>query len=332
MRTRVLASPPCTTRRKPSWRAAFLAPLFLCALIGCTERTPTDASSTSSTNRTHSKIKVTTTTTMVSDLVQQVGGDRVKVAGLMGPGVDPHLYKAAANDVTKMQEADVIFYSGLLLEGKLQDVFAKLARSKKFVYPVSEAIPRDKLLEPPEMAGHYDPHIWFDVTLWRQCVEVVVNGLSEFAPHDKEYFTQRGAAVQANMDGLHQWAVQKAAELPEPKRILVTSHDAYNYFGRAYGFQVVGLQGISTVDEVSLAAMAKLVDFIKKNQIKAIFVESSVPPNAIRRISEDAGVKIGGELFSDAMGTPGQMENGYDLGTYEGMVKHNLSTIVNALK
>jgi manganese/zinc/iron transport system substrate-binding protein len=134
------------------------------------------------------------------------------------------------------------------------------------------------------------------------------------------------------MRALHEWALKKAAELPKQKRILVTSHDAYNYFGRAYGFQVVGLQGISTVDEASVAAMVKMVDFIKKHQVKAIFVESSVPQQAIRRISQDAGVKVGGELFSDAMGTPGQMENGYDLGTYEGMIKHNLSTIVDALR
>ena len=131
---------------------------------------------------------------------------------------------------------------------------------------------------------------------------------------------------------LHEWALKKANELPPEKRILVTSHDAYNYFGRAYGFQVVGLQGISTVSEAGLADMTKLVDFIKNKKIKAIFVESSVPPGAIQRISQDSGVKIGGELFSDAMGTPGQIENGYDLGTYDGMVRHNLTTIVEALK
>jgi len=131
---------------------------------------------------------------------------------------------------------------------------------------------------------------------------------------------------------LQEWSLKKAAELPKEKRILITSHDAYNYFGRAYGFQVVGLQGVSTVTEAGLADMAKLVDFIKKNRVKAIFVESSVSPATIQRIAKDAGVRVGGELFSDAMGTPGQMENGYDLGTYEGMIKHNLTTIVEALK
>jgi manganese/zinc/iron transport system substrate-binding protein len=163
-------------------------------------------------------------------------------------------------------------------------------------------------------------------------VETVVKGLSEFDPAGKAYFEQRGAEVSRQMDELHQWAVKRAGELPPEQRILITSHDAFNYFGRAYGFKVVGLQGISTVTESSLADMAKMVEFIRSNKVKAVFVESSVPPNTIKRISEDAGVRIGGELFSDAMGTPGQMENGYDLGTYEGMIKHNLDTVVKALK
>jgi manganese/zinc/iron transport system substrate-binding protein len=278
------------------------------------------------------KIRVTATVTMVADLVRSVGSDRVQVEALMGPGVDPHLYKAAASDVSKLQQADVIFYSGLLLEGKMQDIFNKFARSKRFVYPVTESIPTDRLLEPPEFAGHYDPHVWFDVPLWKLCVDTVVKGLSEADPAGKDYYEKRAAETRARMDELHQWALKKAAELPAERRILVTSHDAYNYFGRAYGFQVVGLQGISTVTEAGLADMAKLSDFIREKRIKAVFVESSVPHHTIERISKDTGVKIGGELFSDAMGTPGQIENGYDLGTYEGMIKHNLNTIVEALK
>jgi manganese/zinc/iron transport system substrate-binding protein len=278
------------------------------------------------------KIKVTATVTMVADLARNVGGDRVEVETLMGPGVDPHLYKAAASDVTKLQQADVIFYSGLLLEGKMQDIFGKLARSKRFVYAVTESIPLERLLEPPEFAGHYDPHVWFDVTLWKICIDVVAKGLSEVDPAGKDGYEKRAGTTRAKLEGLHAWALKKAAELPVERRILVTSHDAYNYFGRAYGFQVVGLQGISTVSEAGLADVAKLSDFIKQKKIKAVFVESSVPHQTIERISKDAGVKIGGELFSDAMGTPGQIENGYDLGTYEGMIKHNLTTIVEALK
>jgi manganese/zinc/iron transport system substrate-binding protein len=287
---------------------------------------------TSTVHAAERRTKATATVSMVTDLVKQVGGDRVEATGLMGAGVDPHLYKATASDVAKLQQADVIFYNGLVLEGKMTDIFAKLARTKKFVYPVSEGIPEKRLLEPPQFEGHYDPHVWFDVELWALCAQTVVKGLGEFSPKDKPYFEQRGKDVTAKFQTLHAWALKKAAELPKERRILVTSHDAYNYFGRAYGFQVVGLQGVSTVTEAGLADMAKLVDFIKKNQVKAIFVESSVSPATIQRIAKDAGVKVGGELFSDAMGTPGQMENGYDLGTYEGMIKHNLTTIVEALK
>jgi manganese/zinc/iron transport system substrate-binding protein len=277
-------------------------------------------------------VKVTATTTMVADLARSVGGERVTVETLMGAGVDPHLYKAAASDVTKLQQADVILYSGLMLEGKMQDIFIKLAQSKRRVYAVTDAIPRDRLLAPPEFEGQYDPHVWFDVPLWRMCIDTVLKALTDADAAGREFYERRASEARQRMDELHQWALTKSAELPADRRILVTSHDAYNYFGRAYGFQVVGLQGISTVTEAGLADVAKLSDFIREKGIKAVFVESSVPHDTIERISNDTGAKIGGELFSDAMGTPGQMENGYDLGTYEGMIKHNLTTIVEALK
>ncbi|MBC8002886.1 MAG: zinc ABC transporter substrate-binding protein [Opitutaceae bacterium] len=278
------------------------------------------------------KVKVTTTVSMVTDLVKQVGGDRVEVQGLMGAGVDPHLYKATAADVSKLRQADVIFYNGLLLEGKMQEVLTTLAKGGRRAHAITDSIPIARLTKPPEFDGHHDPHVWFDVSMWRQCVPTLVKGLIEADPAGRTYYEQRGADVEKKLQDLHDWALKKAGELAPEKRILVTSHDAYNYFGRAYGFKVVGLQGISTVTEASLSDVVKLVDFIKAKKIKAIFVESSVPHNTIERISKDAGVKIGGELFSDAMGTPGQMENGYDLGTYEGMIKHNLHTIVEALK
>jgi manganese/zinc/iron transport system substrate-binding protein len=309
--------------------AALLAAGALFTLNGCRD---SNAGGSAPAADTGGKLRVTATTTMVSDLVKQVGGDRVAVEGLMGAGVDPHLYKASASDVTKLQNADVIFYSGLLLEGKMQEMFEKMAQGGKRVFAVTDAIPKDRLLHPADAGSHADPHVWFEVPLWAQCVDVVVRGLGDARPADKEYFTQRGEAAKKAMADLHEWALKRAGELPKEKRILITSHDAFSYFGRAYGFQVVGLQGISTVTESSLADMAKMVEFIKKNGVKAIFVESSVPPTTIKRISEDAGVKIGGELFSDAMGTPGQMENGHDLGTYEGMIRHNLDTVVNALK
>jgi manganese/zinc/iron transport system substrate-binding protein len=279
-----------------------------------------------------SPIQITTTTSMVTDLVKRVGGEHVAVQGLMGAGVDPHLYKASAGDISKLQRATVVFYSGLFLEGKMQEVFQRLAHTKKHVYAVTASIQETELLSPPGFGGHHDPHVWFDVRLWAGCVESVVKGLSAAAPEHREYFQKQGKTVEAQMAQLHTWAKAKAEELPKEKRILITSHDAFNYFGRAYGFEVVGLQGISTVDEASVGSMTKLVDFIKRRQVKAIFVESSVPPAAIQRISQDAHIKIGGELFSDAMGTPGEMEDGYDLGTYEGMIKHNLNIVVRALK
>ncbi|CAN5520469.1 zinc ABC transporter substrate-binding protein [soil metagenome] len=300
----------------------FFALLFASSLAACDSR-PTSTEQT---------ISVTATTPMVADLVREVGGARVSVATLMGPGVDPHLYKAAASDVSKLQNAQIVFYSGLFLEGKMQDIFSNLAHSKRRVVAVTEAIPEDRLLAPPEFAGHHDPHVWFDVMLWKLCLDPVVKTLSEVDPAGKESYERRAEEIRLRMDELHAWALAKAAELPPDRRILVTSHDAYNYFGRAYGFQVIGLQGISTVSEAGLADVAKLTDFIRSKGIKAVFVESSVPHNTIERISKDTGVKIGGELFSDAMGTAGQMENGYDLGTYEGMIKHNLSAIVGGLK
>ena len=283
-------------------------------------------------NLTGQDISVVATTGMVGDLVERVGGNKVEVTSLMGPGVDPHLYKATASDVRRLQKADVIFYNGLLLEGKMTSLFERMQKSGRKVFAITDNLPPDILLHPGDTSGHPDPHIWFDVELWTQCVGIVVEGLSATAPNHRAEFQANGKKATADLKALHDWAVSKAAELPQSRRILVTSHDAYNYFGRAYGFTVVGLQGISTVSEAALADMAKLVDFIKSNDVKAIFVESSVPHATIERIATDAGVKIGGELFSDAMGTVGEVENGYDLGTFEGMVKHNLTTIVDALR
>ena len=250
------------------------------------------------------------------------------VSGLMGPGVDPHLYKARAGDVAKLVNANLVFYVGLLLEGKIQDTLEKVESA----HAVAGGIDHERLLKPAEFEGHFDPHIWFDVMLWVETVDVVVDALSKADPEHQTDFEMNGKATKAKMMALHEWALAKAKELPTNKRILITSHDAYNYFGRAYGFQVVGLQGISTVSEVSLADVAKMVDFIKDKRVKAVFVESSVSPAAIKRISQDSGAKIGGELFSDAMGERGKVERGYDLGTYEGMIKHNLNTIVEALR
>ena len=283
-----------------------------------------------------SKMNVVTTTTMVSDMVKEIGGDRVNVVGLMGPGVDPHLYKPASGDVVKLQRAKVIFYSGLMLEGRMTDLFFRMARAGKLVYAVTESIPEKDRLEPPEFAGHWDPHVWGDPVLWSNCIVTVVDGLSKADPAGAADYAKRGRAVDASYKAMKAWALKRIAEVPRKHRILITSHDAFNYFGQAFGFQVVAVQGLSTVTEAGLADIAKMVDFIKQKKIKAIFVESSVNPAAIARVSKDANVKIGGELFSDACGKVGDIHEAhgekYDVGTFVGMLKHNINTVVDALK
>ena len=282
------------------------------------------------------KMNVVTTTTMVNDMVKEIGGDRVNVVGLMGPGVDPHLYKPASGDVVKLQRAKVIFYSGLMLEGRMTDLFFRMARAGKLVYAVTESIPEKDRLEPPEFAGHWDPHVWGDPILWSNCIVTVVDGLSKADPAGAADYAKRGRAVDASYKAMKAWALKRIAEVPRKHRILITSHDAFNYFGQAFGFQVVAVQGLSTVTEAGLADIAKTVDFIKQKKIKAIFVESSVNPAAIERVSKDASVKIGGELFSDACGKVGDIHEAhgekYDVGTFVGMLKHNINTVVDALK
>lgn len=277
-------------------------------------------------------LRVVATTTLVADLVREVAGEHARVDSLMGAGVDPHLYKPTASDVLKLQRADAIFYNGLLLEGRMTEVLENLGRAKRHVHAVTAAIPADRLLAAEGYAGHPDPHVWFDVTLWQSCIAVVESGLSAADPERAGHYRSRATALRERYTALHAWALAKVAEIPAERRVLVTSHDAYNYFGRAYGFTVVGLQGISTATEAGLADVARLADYIRARGLKAIFVESSVPHATIERVASDSGARIGGELFSDALGTPGQIEHGHDLGTYEGMIRHNLTTIVEALK
>lgn len=285
------------------------------------------------------EIRAVATTSMIADMVREVAGEDATVYGMMGPGVDPHLYKATARDLRMLRRADVIFYNGLHLEGRLSEILGRMRGRGAPVYAVAEAVPEDRLLTPGGNTGAadaFDPHIWFDPELWALAVEPVVEGLSRADPAHAEAYRRRGDALQERYRGLAEWGRERVAVLPESRRILVTSHDAYNYFGRAFGFQVVGVQGISTVSEAGLADVTAMVDFIRENQIKAVFVESSVSPTAIERISEDSGAVVGGEIYSDAMGVPGEMRsaNGerYDVGTYPGMFKHNVNTIVESLR
>jgi len=274
------------------------------------------------------KISVVTTTTMITDMVKQIGGDKINLKSLMGPGVDPHLYDPIPTDAIALTEADVIFYNGLMLEGQMSSDLKKLDG-----IALSSAINKD-LIQGDE--SYPDPHIWGNAALWSNCIPLVVDALSEQDSKNAEYYKSSGAKLIEKYNSLHSWAIKRVGGISEEARILITSHDAFEYFGNAYGFKVVGLQGISTATEAGISERVKLVDFIKENKVKAIFVESSVSPDAIKSIAEDSGAIIGGELFSDAMGEPGEMEsfNGdrYDLGTYEGMIKHNINTVVDSLK
>lgn len=275
------------------------------------------------------KLTVTATTGMIADLVRNVGGDHVDVTALMGPGVDPHLYKASEGDISKLQSAQVIFYNGLNLEGRMSDIFVKMSRTKLTV-PVTEKIPEERVLA--DTQGHHDPHLWFDVSLWMKAVEVIRDSLSEADPGHKADYGRNAATYLKELESLHRYAREQLALVPGEQRVLVTAHDAFGYFGRAYGVEVLGLQGISTDTEYGLRDVQKLVETLANRKIKAVFVESSVPKRSIEAVVEGAKarghqVTIGGELFSDALG-----EAGTPSGTYIGMVRHNVDTIVKALK
>ncbi len=278
------------------------------------------------------RLRVVSTATTITDMVAAVGGDRIELEGLMGPGVDPHLYRPSVSDLRKLHRADVVFYMGLFFEEQMDGMLKRRTRGGRTAIAVTDGIPREKLLPADDAPDLYDPHVWFDVSLWALCVPTVVEGLSAADPGGRGYYEERGRAFQRKLADLHEWAKEKTAELPEERRILVTSHDAYGYFGRAYGFQVVGLMGLSTSGEAGLADISRLVDFIREKQLPAIFVESTVSPRAIQRVSADSGAAIGGELFSDALGAKGEMRGGVDVGTYEGMIRYNLTTMVEALR
>ena len=298
--------------------------ILLCALIATACSAPEQEAS-------NGRIKIVATTGMVADLARNIGGDRVEVIGLMGPGVDPHYYKASQGDLARITDADIVLFNGLFLEGKMEDIFAKMARSKKVV-AVAGGGDEKNLRRPPEFFGHFDPHIWFDVSLWAQTVEVAVASLSELDPEGAEVYRRNGEQYRARLDALHQWVIEQVGQISEQQRVLITAHDAFGYFGLAYGFEVVGLQGISTVAEYGVNDVTQLVDRIVERQVKAIFVESSVPVRSIEAVRQGClnrgfEVVIGGTLYSDAMGGAG---SGAD--SYVGMVESNVNTIVGALR
>lgn len=277
------------------------------------------------------RLRVVATTGQLGDAVARVGGDQVHVDVLMGPGVDPHLFVASEGDVDLLQRADVIFYNGLFLEAQMADVLRQLGERKPSI-AAAEAIDPQQLLPWANYADEYDPHVWFDVTLWQQVVGAVRDALVQTDPENADRYRANAAAYLQELDELHAYVQRRAAEVPAAQRVLVTAHDAFHYFGRAYGFEVRGLQGISTAAEAGAADVRDLADFIAARQLPAIFIETSVPVRTIEALqaavtARGFQVEIGGSLYSDALGDAES-----DGATYIGMVRHNIDTIVDALK
>jgi manganese/zinc/iron transport system substrate-binding protein len=304
-------------------RASFIAVLLLGTLLlgSCASgrATPDDG-----------RIRVVTTIGMIADIVGQVGGERVLVQGLMGPGVDPHLYKARAGDVRKLANADLVFFNGLHLEAAMAEVLEEMDAWAPTV-AVTDRIDRSRLHAPPEFKGNYDPHVWFDVSLWSHAVLHIGESLAELDPDHASAYRANAAEYVERLDSLHAWVAETIARIPEQTRVLVTSHDAFGYFGRAYDMEVLGLQGISTVSEAGTADVQQLAETVARRRVPALFVETSVSARGIEAVqaavrSRGFDVTIGGSLFSDALGDADTPE-----GTYIGMVRFNVLTIAGAL-
>ncbi|MCB0325348.1 MAG: zinc ABC transporter substrate-binding protein [Bdellovibrionales bacterium] len=277
------------------------------------------------------RLQVVVTTGMIADVVQAVSGDRADVRGLMGPGIDPHLYKPTRTDIAFLSQADVVFYNGLLLEGKMTDALIRTANAGKKVVAVTEKIPEEFLLEPDAFAGHHDPHVWMDPTAWIKAVTVIEQTLREVDPGNSTTYEANATELRDNLERLDRYAQQVLESVPSDRRVLVTAHDAFNYFGRRYGYEVMGIQGISTESEAGVLDISRLVELLVSRRIPAVFVESTVSDRNIRALIDGARargqeVAIGAELYSDAMGAPGTYE-----GTYIGMIDHNVTAIARAL-
>jgi len=277
------------------------------------------------------RLRITTTTGIIADTTAAIAGEHAEVIGLMGPGVDPHLYKATHGDLEKLNSAHLILYNGLFLEGKMADILVRMARRVETVQ-VTAGIPEELLREPPEFDGQYDPHVWFDVALWRHVAEHIRDTLVRVDPENAEEYRRNAETYLAALDELDNYVREQIATIPPESRILVTAHDAFGYFGEAYDIEVMGIQGISTLAEYGLQDLDRLIDEIVARRVKAVFMESSVSPRSIEALV--AGVRgrghevsLGGTLYSDALG-----EAGTATGTYLGMVRHNVDTIVEALR
>ncbi|MDR0787218.1 MAG: zinc ABC transporter substrate-binding protein [Gemmatimonadota bacterium] len=295
------------------------------AACGGAESTPADIASR--------PVRAVATTSIVADLVSRVGGPRVQLTTLMGPGVDPHLYRASEGDVRRMAEADIVFYTGHHLEGRMSRVLEVMGTTSSTpTVAVAEGIPPDQLLSPPAFQGAVDPHIWMDVSLWRSALHQVEDALISLDPSSAEGYRARAEAFDIQLQTLDSYVRERVATLSPDRRVLITAHDAFNYFGRAYGFEVRGLQGISTIAEAGAGDVRELATLVADHHIPALFVETSVSPRnieAVRAAVRARGfeVRIGGNLYSDALGGVG---SGAD--SYEGMIRHNVDTIVDALE
>lgn len=280
-----------------------------------------------------SKKKIVSTSTMLTDLVKQIGGDEFEVEGMMKAGVDPHLYKPTAGDVEKLEKSDGIVVNGLHLEGQMGEILQSLEKQNKNVIVASKEIPSGDLLPwEEEGAGPNDPHIWFSVKNWKLAAKTVADGLKKVDNSKAEIIDKNLAKYEKELDELSVYITNKIKELPENQKVLVTAHDAFNYFAKEFGFKVEAIQGISTESEASAGDIKKLADYLVETKINAVFVESSVPKKTIESLVESCKakgheVKIGGELYSDSLGDENSKEN-----TYISMYKYNIDTIVDALK
>lgn len=274
---------------------------------------------------------VVCTTGMIGDMAAAVGGEHVEVVTLMGPGVDPHLFRPTRDDAMKVLNADLVLYNGLLLEGRMEDVFKRAARAGKPVVAVAESLPKEFLMEDEDEPGHPDPHVWMDAAAWARCTEAVEAALTELLPEKIVDFQNNTEAYINRLQELNAEVKALIAGIPKEHRLLVTAHDAFQYFGRAYHIEVMGIQGVSTESEAGLADINRLVAQLVERGIPAIFIESSVPDKNVMAVIEGAkarghDLRLGGELFSDALGPAGTPE-----GTYVGMLRHNARTIASAL-
>ena len=276
------------------------------------------------------KLKVVATTTMLTDLITQIGGDAIDVEGLMGPGIDPHGYQASSSDVNKLMSADVVAFNGLYLEGKLGEVFENLEKQGKTRFVLEDAIADEHLLLSED--GAVDPHIWFSIENWQLAADYITNQLSEADPDNEAFYRSNHESYKEELINLEAYVTERISELTVDQRYLVTAHDAFRYFGESFDFEVVGLQGINTQTEAGPADVSALAQFITEKEIKALFIESSVSTRTIEALQEAVRtrgweVEIGGELFSDALGDSSQ-----DAETYVKMFRRNIDTIVDGLK